>query len=312
MERRAISAWLALGSVCVLWGTTYLGIRIALESFPPFYLMAFRYTLSGGLMVLGVRLLRCNLPAGRELWLTTLYGITTIGIGTGLLSIAEQWVPSGLAALFIATQPFWMVIMEWLLSRGATAPHGPTLRGLLVGMIGVAVLVLPNAIREGFSGGIFVGFLLLQVGCAGWVIGALKQKRLRTSVHPIVIGAVQQLATGLCFFALAGLFEHPARHVTVRAASGLAYLTIFGAIIGYSAFVYAMDHLPATIVSVYTFVNPVVAVILGWLFFREPFGPRELFAMLLIFAGMALVKFSASRDSALLVDDREGVTANNR
>jgi drug/metabolite transporter (DMT)-like permease len=312
MERRAITAWLALGSVCLLWGTTYLGIRIALESFPPFYLMAFRYTSSGGLMVLVLRLMRHHLPTGRELRLTCLYGITTIGIGTGLLSIAEQWVPSGLAALFIATQPFWMVIMEWVLSRGVRSPHGPTLRGLLVGMMGVALLVLPSAIREGFSGGTFVGFLLLQAGCVGWVTGALKQKGLRTSVHPIVIGAVQQLATGLCFFALAGFFEHPPRHVTVRAAGGIAYLTIFGAIVGYSAFVYAMDRLPATIVSIYTFVNPVVAVILGWLFFREPFGPRELFAMLLIFAGVALVKFSASRDSELLVDDREGVVAHNR
>src|SRR4051812_46692096 len=119
MPARATSAWVALGAVCILWGTTYLAIRIALESFGPFWLMGLRYFVSGALMIAGAKLWGAALPKGRELWLTAVYGTLTIGAGTGLLCVAEQWVPSGLSALFIATQPFWMVIMDWVLSRGS-------------------------------------------------------------------------------------------------------------------------------------------------------------------------------------------------
>lgn len=296
------SAWFALGAVCFLWGTTYLAIRIALEAFPPFYLMGLRYALSGALMVLGAKLWGAPLPAGRELWLTALYGTITIGFGTGLLCVAEQWVPSGLSALFIAAQPFWMIIMDWVLSRGVNKPHAPTIRGLIVGIAGVAVLVGPAAVHDGLRSGIVSGFLLLQLGCAGWVTGALLQKKLRAQAHPIVSGAVQQLATGIVFLVLAPAFEHTPKHVGWRPLGGMLYLIVFGAVIGYSAFVYAMDRLPSTIVSIYTFVNPVIAVLLGWFFFREPFGARELLAMVLIFGGIAAVKFSGTRESKVVID----------
>lgn len=304
-------AWLALGSVCILWGTTYLAIRIALESFPPFLLMGVRYFLSGAIMVVGAKLWGATLPAGRELWLTSLYGVITIGFGTGLLCVAEQWVPSGLSALFIAAQPFWMVIADWVLSAGANRPHRPTIPGLVLGMIGVAVLVAPNAMKQGLSSGIVTGFLLLQLGCAGWVTGALLQTRLDGKAHPIVSGAVQQLATGAFFLLLALAFERFPAHIKLRALGGLLYLVIFGAIVGYSAFVYAMDRLPPAIVSIYAFVNPVVAVILGWLIFREPFGPREAVAMVLIFAGIAIVKFSGTPESKIMLEASDRLAVND-
>jgi drug/metabolite transporter (DMT)-like permease len=295
MPSRSASAWFALAAVCILWGTTYLAIRIALESFGPLSLMALRYLISGAIMLAGAKLWRVSLPQGGSLWRTALYGVITIGMGTGLLCVAEQWIPSGLAALFIATQPFWMVMVDWLLSRGANQPSAATVRGLLIGLAGVAVLVAPSAAHSGFGSSVVVGFLMLQLGCAGWVTGALLQKKLGAVAHPIVNSAVQQFATGLVFLLLALAFERLPAHVTLRAAGGIAYLVVFGAIIGYSAFVYAMDRLPAAIVSIYTFVNPVVAVVLGFLFFREPFGWRELLAMALIFTGVAVVKFSGTR-----------------
>jgi drug/metabolite transporter (DMT)-like permease len=286
--------------VCILWGTTYPAIRIALDAFPPLYLMGFRFFLSGAVMVAGAKLWGATLPRGRELWLTALYGTITIGFGTGLLCVAEQWVPSGLSALFVAAQPFWMVIMDWLLSRGVHRPHAPTIRGLIIGIAGVGVLVGPAALHQGLHSGIVVGFLLLQLGCAGWVTGALMQKGMPAKAHPIVSGAVQQLATGLFFLMLAPVFEDAPKQVGWRPLAGMVYLIIFGAVLGYSAFVYAMDRLPATIVSVYTFVNPIVAVFLGWVFFKEAFGGREFLAMTLIFAGIAVVKFS-TRESRMVV-----------
>ena len=296
-SRTNTSAWIALGAVCIIWGTTYLAIRVSLDAFPPCYLMAIRYSTSGGLMLLAAKLMGAKMPRGRELWLTSVLGVITIGMGTGLLCVAEEWIPTGLSALFIATQPFWMVLAQWALSAGSLRPHGATLRGLLVGIVGVAVLVAPQAVKEGWKGETFLGFLLLQLACAGWVVGALMQKKLDISAHPVVAGAVQQFATGIFFFVPAVLFEHTPHPTSWRPIVGMAYLITFGAMIGYSAFVYAMDRLPAPIVSVYTFVNPVVAVFLGWLFFRERFGIRELCAMLLIFAGIAVVKFSRAAGS---------------
>jgi drug/metabolite transporter (DMT)-like permease len=172
------------------------------------------------------------------------------------------------------------------------------------------VLVAPDAMKEGLHGGIVLGFLLLQLGCAGWVTGALLQKRMVSKAHAIVSGAIQQLATGLVFLVLGATFEQFPRHATIHSVGGLLYLVFFGAILGYSAFVYAMDRLPATIVSVYTFVNPIVAVILGWLIFHEPIGWRMVLAMTLIFSGVAAVKFSGTREGAvaLAATDRLAVS----
>ena len=306
-----MSAWLALGAVCIIWGTTYLAIRIALESFGPFSLMGLRYFVSGALMMIGAKAWRAALPRGRELWLTALYGTIAIGLGTGLLCVAEQWVATGLSALFIATQPFWMVIMEWVLSRGRRpAPRAYHSRAYDRdrGRSGVSS---PDSDETRAGKRSRVGFLMLQIGCIGWVTGALLQKRLGTTAHPIVSGAVQQLATGIVFIVLALVFEPMPAHVTLRAVGGIIYLIVFGAIIGYSAFVFAMDRLPATIVSIYTFVNPVVAVFLGWLIFREPFGRRELVAMLLIFTGIAVVKFSRTGESRTILDSSEQLAVND-
>ena len=279
--------------MCVLWGTTYLGIRISLESFPPLTLIGVRYIISGGILVLGIRLAGLALPRGRELWLTALFGVLCIGVGNGFLAIAEVVIPSGLAALFYTTAPFWMVGIDALLPRGEK-PRGLTIGGLLIGVGGVLFLVLPAALHEGWRGGTFLGFMILQLSAAGWVTGALLQRRVSSEVSPVVTGAVQQLAAGLGTMIPALFFEHLPHSVSTRSWTAVGYLVVFGSLLGFTSFVYAMAKLPVAIVSIYTFVNPVVAVLLGWLFFRERFGWRETVAMLIIFLGIAVVRWSES------------------
>jgi len=232
-----------------------------------------------------------RLPRGRELMHTAVCGIICIGIGNGLLAIAEEWIPSGLAALFYTTSPFWMVGLDWMLPAGKR-PLATTVGGLMIGLCGVIFLVLPAAMREGFGGQTLAGFLILQLSGIGWVAGSLLQRRVKTHVQPFVSGAVQQAAAGAAMFIPAAIFEHFPRGVTARSEFAVAYLVVFGSIVGFSAFIYSMTHLPVAIVSIYTFVNPVVAVFLGWLFFREPFGYREAVAMAIIFTGIALVRWS--------------------
>jgi drug/metabolite transporter (DMT)-like permease len=280
--------------VCLLWGTTYLGIRISIETIPPLYLIAIRYTISGALFLIGAFMRGVYIPTGRELFQTAACGVICIGIGNGFLAIAETWVPSGLAALFYTTCPFWMVGMDAFLP-GGRKPLGSTIRGLFLGVAGVVFLVLPAALKEGFRGGTFTGFLVLQISASGWVTGALLQKRVIARAPAVINGAIQQLAAGLAMFIPAAILEHMPEHVSTRSVFAVVYLIVFGSFIGFTSFIYAMSRLPVAIVSVYTFVNPIVAVWLGWLFFREPFGGREFVAMIVIFSGIALVKWSEAR-----------------
>jgi drug/metabolite transporter (DMT)-like permease len=282
-----LKAYLALAAVCIFWGTTYLGIRMALESFPPFLLVAMRFTISGTVMLAGAAALRLKLPAGRELWQTAANGILILGIGNTCLAVAEQWIPSGLAALFITTSPFWMVGVEALIPGGEPL-HAPTIAGMALGFSGVAILVSSSGLGGGAA--ILSGVLVLQLSCAGWSLGSIAQRRTSTTAHPMVGGAVQQLATGLVSIVPALLLKGHPVHWSARGVGALLYLVVFGSIVGYSAYIYALTNLPVAIVSIYSYINPVVAVILGWVFYRESFEGREALAMAVIFLGVGTVK----------------------
>jgi drug/metabolite transporter (DMT)-like permease len=279
---------MALAAVCFFWGTTYLGIRMALESFAPVPMVAVRYIISGLLLLIAAYFKGAYLPRGRELWTTALAGVVLLGVSNTALVVSETWIPSGLAALIISVSPFWLVGMEALMP-GGVGLHRPTVLGMLVGLAGAAVLVSPG-ISHGGGGMVVRGFLLLQLGNACWALGSIYHRRQPTRAHPIVSGAVQQLAAGLAVAPLALVFPGRGFVPTFRGLAALVYLIIFGSIVGYSAYIYVLSHLPVAIVSIYPYVNPVVAVILGWLFYREAFGPREAVAMLIIFAGVAIVK----------------------
>ena len=282
-------AYLALAAVCFFWGTTYLGIRIAIESMEPAVLMAVRYSVSGLILLTVAYFSKAHLPSGRELWYTALYGVIIIGGGTGCLVFAEEWVPSGLAAVFITLSPFWMIGIDALIPGGERL-HGPTIFAMLVGLVGTTLLVAPEIVREGFGGPLVRGFVLLQVGAAGWCLGSILQRRHQTTAHPVVTGAVQQLATGIAFAIPAALSKPNPLAWTGRSIGAVAYLVVFGSIVGYSAYIIALERLPVSVVSIYNYVNPVIAVFLGWLFFREHIGLQEVSAMLIIFFGVALVK----------------------
>jgi drug/metabolite transporter (DMT)-like permease len=287
--------------VCLFWGTTYLGIRVGLESFTPAMLMCLRYLVSGILMLIGARVTGAHLPRGEELWRTALYGAITIGMGTGSLALAEQWIPSGLAALIVSTQPFWMVGVD-ALTPGGERLHFSAIRGMLVGLAGVAFLIAPAALTSTTSSqALLKGFVTLQIGAAMWSAGSIAQRRLATRAHPIVSGAVQQFATGLAFV-IPALLQPRAAVWDAKGIAAVMYLAVFGGAVGYSSFIFAMDRLPVALVSIYTYINPIVAVLLGWLFYREAFGWREALAMLIIFAGVAMVKRSSRARESVPVE----------
>jgi drug/metabolite transporter (DMT)-like permease len=284
----------ALVCVCFFWGTTYLAIRMALESFPPLMLVSTRYVLSGSIM-LGFALARgIHIPRGRELRIACVSGLMILGIGNGTLVYSEVLIASGMAGLILTISPFWMVGVEALLPGGERL-HPPTVLGMVVGLAGAALLFTPDLKTHSIPQGLFIGFLLLQLGMAGWSFGSIYQRRNAGKAHPVIAGAVQQLAAGIALAPAALIVsEHPV-HWSCRGVGAILYLVFFGSIVGYSAYAYALDRLPVAIVSVYPYVNAVVAVALGWLFYREPFGVRETAAMMVIFAGVAVVKWSTGK-----------------
>jgi drug/metabolite transporter (DMT)-like permease len=281
--------YLALIAVCFFWGTTYLGIRMSLESFPPLELVCVRYLISGSILLLFAKARGIYLPRGRELAAACFSGFLTLGIGNGALVFSEVLIPSGIAGLIITISPFWMVGVEALLPGGERL-HAPTIGGMAVGLLGAALLFTPDAGAHAIDRNLLSGFLMLQIGMAGWAFGSIYQKRKAGRAHPIIAGAVQQLAAGVILLPFVLAIPQPPVHWSSRGVLALLYLVGFGSIVGYSAYVYAMDRLPVAIVSVYPYINAVVAVFLGWLVYRERFGVNEAFAMLVIFAGVALVK----------------------
>jgi drug/metabolite transporter (DMT)-like permease len=287
-------AYFALACVCVFWGTTYLGIRIAVESFPPAIMVAIRFLLSGSILTAIALAKGAHLPRGRELWQTGLLGFLILGVGNGSLAWAELNIPSGLASLFVTISPFWLVGIEALIPGGAKL-HGPTIWGMAVGFAGTALLVMPDPHAQYSARTLLIGFAICQLGVAGWCLGSIIQRRIAMQAHPVVTGGVQQLAAGLGFIPIAMLI--PNHHIVwnTRGVGAILYLAAFGSIVGYSAYVYALGKLPISIFSIYPYVNAVVAVGLGWLFYREAFGLREMAAMSIIFAGVGIVKWQSGK-----------------
>ncbi len=282
------AAYAAFASVCFFWGTTYLGIRMALESIPPLTLVAVRFVLSGSILLAASRYYRLLLPQGRDLWRSALLGILILGVGNTCLTLSEQLIPSSLAALFIAVSPIWMVSLEALVPGGDSLTKGAA-AGIALSLAGAAFLLGPDVFSAGLSGNVVRGFLLLQLGSASWSLGSILQRRGKTPAHPVASAALHQLAAGVAFLPAAFWEQHPSVW-TGRSIAAMTWLVVFGSIVGYTSYVIALQRLPVAIVSLHTYINPVVAAVLGWMFYREPFGRREIVAMAIIFAGVAIVK----------------------
>lgn len=284
--RQAYAAWIA---VCLLWGTTYLGIRIALETVPPLIMGGLRWPLAGALILAALKLRGAALPPPRE-WLSlAVLGVLLIGFGNGGVVWAEQTLPSGLTAVLVAMIPFWMVGVERL--SGNAAELTPVrIAGLIVGFGGIVLLVWPE-IRFGGGRPFLLGVLATQLACLGWALGSIYARRRGASENVLAAAAYQMLFGGLVML-FAGLIrgEWPDLTFNARTGTAIGYLLIFGSIAGFSAYAYALKHLPVATVSLYAYVNPVIAMALGTLVLGEPLSPRLAFAGAVVLLGMAMVR----------------------
>jgi len=285
----AYAAWVA---ICLIWGTTYLGIRICLETMPPGLMGGLRW-LAAGTVLAGIEFARGHrlppLAAWRSL---AVIGLLFIVGGNGFVVWAEQWVPSGLTAVLLATSPFWMVGIEAILP-GGERPHGWTWFGLAIGFCGIVLLVWPDLTAGGDVGRNFLaGVIGLQLACLTWSIGSSYERRRGSEgEHTLGGAAVEMLVGGLVLTLIgSGAGEWPRLGFSARSAAAFAYLVLVGSVVGYSSYIYTLKHLPVSTISLYSYINPIIAVVLGVLLAGEPFGLRSFIASAVVLAGVAVVR----------------------
>lgn len=296
MKHEKTVAYVAFAIVCVVWGTTYLGIAIALETIPPLLLTGSRFVVAGLVMLLIAKLRGEQIPRDRKTLLNlALIGFLLVGVGNLAVVWAELYVPSGIAALLVATAPFWMAIIEMFRRAGERVSLQAGI-GMAIGFLGVALLVTPRGSGGKLSTGFLLGALAIQIGGICWQLGSAHGKYNLKHV-PLLSSSALQMLFGGAIVTVAGfaIGEAPRFTLTPRTFGALLYLTVFGSIIAYSAYVFALAHMRTTHTSLYAYVNPVVAVFLGWLILNEPLTWVSVLAMVVILAGVALVQTAGWR-----------------
>jgi drug/metabolite transporter (DMT)-like permease len=286
-QRRAWIAWIA---VCVIWGTTYLGIKVALATIPPFLMGGLRYVAAGVVLAAALASQGRPLPPRSDWGGLAILGFFMFLFGNGGVVWGEQYVPSGLTAVLVGTSPFWMVGIDAMVTRGQQMFVRQWV-GMLVGFLGIVLLVWPDITAGGVTGrGFFFGVIALQIACIGWAIGSAYTRRHVTPRDVLGAASLQMLFGGL-FMLLAGtaLGEWNDLSFTPKTTFALAYLTLLGSVVAFAAYSYALRHLNVAIVSLYTYVNPVIAVALGSILLDEPFHVRMLIAGAIILTGILIV-----------------------
>jgi drug/metabolite transporter (DMT)-like permease len=295
-KKERILAYGALFVVCVLWGTTYLAIRVAVRTIPDAWMSSTRFILAGSILAGILKLRGHKFPPVSDWKHIAFVGICLVGLGNWLLVWAEKTVPSGPAALVLAVLPFYMIFLDSFARKLAgnfgksQKPGIKTYVGLIIGFCGVGLLLLPE-LQHHVSGGYLKGVLVLQFGCIAWTIGSLYSKYKPIDCGPLVNASLQMIFGGIFLFFLAW-FKGDFSRVVFRTDTLLAYLylIIFGAIIGYAAYAYALNKLPASLVSIYAYVNPVIAVWLGWLILHEQVTILTIMATAIILFGVWMVR----------------------
>ncbi|MEV0228594.1 EamA family transporter [Nonomuraea sp. NPDC050786] len=299
-SRAPIMVWGALAIVYVVWGSTYLGIGLAIESIPPMLSGAMRFIVAAALLA-GFLLVRSG-PAAlkmspRQFLGAAFVGVLLLTLGNGMVSVAEQYISTGLAALLVASVPLWLVVFRFAVRD---RPKALTLVGVLIGLGGVAALSLTGA-----QGGSGVGIVVILLASVSWSVGSFLSGRIQMPANPLAASVVEMVVGGAGLLVLGtGSGERlDLSAVTTRSWLALAYLILVGSLIAFTAYSWLLGNAPISLVSTYAYVNPVVAVALGALVLHEPVTTQVLVGGLVILAGVALVISTERRKPKRVLED---------
>ena len=285
----------AFFAIYVIWGSTYLAIRYAVASIPPLYTAGFRH-LTAGTILLVWTLAKGQRPSWPQLRASVVIGFLFFLIGHGTLHWAETQVPSGLASLLIASEPIWVFLMACAAEK-RWRMNGFLLAGVVLGLAGVALLLGRDVWSAGR--GVFLGAVACLVGAIGWSSGIIYSRRSRLSGSPLLLsalsllaGSVMLLTAGTIFGEYRGFSFH---NVPLRSWLALAYLIVFGSVIAFTAYNWLLEHYSPTLVATHTYINPIVAVLLGWWFAAEHVSLNVLLSAAMVIAAVFLVDRGMAR-----------------
>ena len=295
---------IAFAAVYLIWGSTYLAIRFAIETVPPFLVGGIRFVIAGSLMYAWLRMRGVARPTGPQWRSAFIIGPLLLTGGNGGIVWSEQFVPSGVVALMVACVPLWMLLLAWL--RGGLPPSVREWFGVAMGLIGVSMLVsLGGAPSVGSVSPLAA--LVMLCSTLSWSVGSMFAREAPLPASPLLGSAMEMLVggAGMLLIALArGEFALlAASSVSTRSALSIVYLAAFGSIVAFSAYKWLLSRVAPAVVGTYAFVNPVVAVALGWAFASEPLSARTLLAMVVIVGAVVMISFKPRH--VVIVDPAE-------
>lgn len=294
-----VSAYLAFTAICIIWGTTFAAIRVAIETIPTLLVGGVRFLIAGFLLLLIAKVRRARFPQSPREWRDQIIaGTLMAGVANSLVVWAEHHLNSGLAALLAATIPIWMVVMEAILDRSSITPG--KIAGLMLGFGGVGLLVAPAIARVDRSLGFLLAVGAMQLNTICWNGGTLLSRRHRNGADPVAVAVVQMFSGGIAVMLAAFVSgEHfTLQMFSFRSTTALLYLVVFGSVIAYIAYNYALSKLSAGKVSSYAYVNPVIAVLTGAVLLHEPVTWRMIGAMVIILTGVLLLQIERRSTAA--------------
>jgi drug/metabolite transporter (DMT)-like permease len=276
----------AFAAIYIIWGSTYLGILLAIETIPPFLMAGARFFLAGLiLLALTWRSVRV-VPTRTQLRNSAAIGLLLLFGGNGAVVLSEKMVPSGLAALLVSMVIVWVVLLDWA-SPGGKKPTKAIVAGLVLGVIGLLVLVGPSLVGNGNLR--LAGIVLLMFGSLSWAAGTVLARHIELPKSGTLSTAVQMLAAGVAFLLLSLIMREHVGSVSTKSLLGFLYLVTFGSLVAFSAFVWLLKVSTPAKVATYAYVNPVVALFLGWAFAGEALSLRTIAASAIIIGAVALI-----------------------
>ncbi|HKQ50707.1 MAG TPA: drug/metabolite exporter YedA [Phycisphaerae bacterium] len=299
----------AFAAIYLVWGSTYLAIRIAIESLPPFAMAGGRFIIAGAALYAWARWRGAAKPSAAHWKSALILGAFLLLGGNGAVVWSEKTVPSGVVALLVASVPLWMVLINWV-RRGGVRPTSSECIGLVMGFAGVSILFNPRPISgESLN---FLGAGVVVLGSLSWAIGSIWSQHARMPASPLLFAGMEMLAGGI-LLSVAGVVTGEWRqmdtwHFSLSSCLALLYLAVFGSIIAFSAYTWLLTVTSAAKVSTYAYVNPVVAVLLGFLVKKEPVGSWTIAAMAIIVTGVVFIT-RGRRSAAATVTDQTVETA---
>lgn len=293
-DRMMPRAWMTLtafAAVYIIWGSTYLAIRVAVETIPPYTMMGTRFGLAGLIMYGWLRFRGSAVPTAAQWRSAAIIGGLMLLLGTGSVGWAEQYIPSGIAATLVASVPLWMVLLDWLWKKNRR-PHATVFFGLIIGTAGVILLFDPVAIIRQENVPIIPGVVIL-LGALAWSVGSIHSRTADLPSNQFLTTAMEMTAGGVLLLAVGFLRGEwstlePAL-ITGRSVAGWLYLIVFGSFIAFSAYIWLLREVTPAKVATYAYVNPGVAVLLGAMLLNEPLNIRIFFALALLVSSVIMI-----------------------